>query len=93
MQVLEGSESAVNLVFSSIQRDNRHRDLHILVLEQKERRHFPDWRMGFRNFTVSAETLPTISKFLEPGFDTSIFRDDSSDAYRLLLEFRSAQDA
>lgn len=92
IQVLEGPENAVREVFKSIEQDNRHRHIDILRFEQKIARHFPDWRMGFRNFAVSVENLPAISNFLEPDFDTEVFRNESSEAYSMLLEFRSAQD-
>jgi len=91
MQVLEGPESAVRTVFDSIQRDERHKNVETIRLEEKESRHFPDWRMGFRNFTVSIETLPVISRFLEPDFDLSAFQGDSKD-YRMLLAFRQTID-
>ena len=90
IQVLEGSESAVREVFTSIQRDKRHKNIDTLRFENKETRNFPDWRMGYRNFTVDLETLPTVSRFLEPDFDTSVLHDDSSEAYRMLLAFRNA---
>lgn len=93
MQVLEGPELAVREVFGSIQGDFRHKNIDTLRFEDKESRHFPDWRMGFRNFTVAIETLPVVSRFLEPDFDTSVFHDDSNDAYRSLLAFRNAHDA
>lgn len=93
MQVLEGPESAVRDVFGSIRRDSRHKNIDTLRLENKDARHFPDWRMGFRSFTISIETLPAISRFMEPTFDTSVFQDDSNEAYRMLLAFREAHDA
>ena len=92
IQVLEGPESAVREVFGSIQRDCRHKNIDTLRLENKEGRHFPDWRMGIENVAVSIATLPVISRFLEPDFDTSGFQDDSIEAYRMLLAFRKAHD-
>ena len=93
MQVLEGPEPAVREVFESIQKDSRHKNIDTLRFEMKDVRHFPDWRMGFRNFTVAKETLPVVSRFLEPDFDTRVFHDNSNEAYRLLLAFRNAHDA
>ena len=92
MQVLEGPELAVRELFKLIQGDSRHKGIDPLRFEKKESRHFPDWRMGFRNFTVEIESLPSLSCFLEPEFDFSVFHDDSSEAYRALLAFRSAHD-
>ena len=93
MQVLEGLEPGVKEVFDSIQRDHRHKNIDVLRFEEIESRHFPDWKMGFRNFTVEIETLPVVSRFLEPDFDTSVFHDDSNEAYGILLAFRNANDA
>ena len=93
MQVLEGPESAVREVFESIQRDARHKNIDVLRFEAKEERSFPDWQMGFRDFTATTEATPAISRFLEPDFDTSVFRDDANEAYRMLLAFRKAHDA
>ena len=92
MQVLEGPETGVRKVFASIERDSRHRDIDTLRFEAKERRNFPDWRMRFRNFAVSAESLPFVSNFLDPDFDTRALLDDSSEAWRMLLAFRDAED-
>ena len=92
IQVLEGEEPAVRQVWASIQRDSRHKDIDLLRCEAKPYRHFPDWRMGFRSLGDDESGLQGFSKFLQPGFDTSAFKDDSSDAYRLLLLFREAHD-
>ena len=92
IQVLEGPEPAVRKVFETIQRDVRHKNIDTLRLESIEDRHFPDWRMGFHNFDVSSETLPAISHFLEPDFDTSVFEGNLSESYRALLAFRAAHD-
>ena len=92
IQVLEGPETEVRKVFEMIKKDYRHKNLDTLRLEKKEYRDFPDWRMGFRNFAISLETLPVVSRFLEPEFDTSVFQDESSEAYRMLLAYRDAID-
>ena len=89
MQVLEGPEEAVKEVIDSIRRDCRHKNMDILRYEKKEARNFPDWRMGFRNFIDEMEDLSVVSRFLEPDFDTTVFKDDSSEAYHLLLAFRN----
>ena len=88
IQVLEGPEDAVRDLLKSIQKDYRHKNVDALRLEKKDKRHFPDWQMGFRDFTTEAETLPIVSRFLEPDFDVSVFNDDSNEAYRILLAFR-----
>ncbi len=88
MQVLEGKESAVQEVFSSIQKDSRHTDIVTLRLEAKANRHFPDWRMGFQDLNEETSDSRSISRFLEPGFNAMTFRDESSSVYQLLRAFR-----
>ncbi len=46
LQVLEGSRTDVNLLYSSIACDPRHRDVTLLSYEEIEQRHFASWRMG-----------------------------------------------
>ena len=46
LQVLEGSRTAVNSLYSSIACDSRHRDVTLLSYEEIEQRHFASWRMG-----------------------------------------------
>lgn len=92
MQVLEGPEPAVREVFKSIQRDAMHKNVYTLRFEVKEKRHFPDWRMGFRDLSLATVASPAISRFLEASYDTSVFEDESSEPYRMLLAFRDAND-
>jgi hypothetical protein len=48
LQVLEGSFSAVtSLFFNHIQKDKRHTNVTLLVLDPTTQRHFANWDMGF----------------------------------------------
>jgi hypothetical protein len=48
LQVLEGSFSAVtSLFFDHIQKDKRHTNVTLLVLDPTTQRHFANWDMGF----------------------------------------------
>ena len=46
-QVLEGDEGAVHAIFSSIERDARHRDIAVLETGNIVRRSFPVWSMAY----------------------------------------------
>lgn len=52
-QVLEGELSAVERIFTSIQRDTRHCDLQILEYEPIEKRSFSNWSMGLINEKIT----------------------------------------
>ena len=88
MEVLEGPESDVREVFESILRDPRHKNVDLLRFEWLEQRHFLDWRMGFRTLHDAVDDIEGFSRFLEPGFDLSVFQNSSIEAYRMLLAFR-----
>ena len=46
LQVLEGDEKAVLLLYADILRDDRHNDIHTVVIRPIEARGFPNWSMG-----------------------------------------------
>jgi hypothetical protein len=46
-QVLEGGQSAVEDTFERIQRDMRHRETVVLLVEPTSRRAFSNWSMGY----------------------------------------------
>lgn len=48
MQVLEGSEEEVNLLFDEIKKDPRHQSIIVLQATDLKERNFKDWTMGFR---------------------------------------------
>jgi hypothetical protein len=47
LQVLEGDEKAVLLLYADILRDSRHDDIHTVVIRPIEQADFPNWSMGF----------------------------------------------
>ena len=51
LQVLEGPEQGVDLIFGSIQRDSRHNNNKVLVRQTFPRREFGDWAMSFTDTT------------------------------------------
>lgn len=57
MQVLEGGRDAVNLLYTRIGRDPRHRDLAVLHFEEVLERRFAGWTMGQVNM---AKVNPSI---------------------------------
>jgi hypothetical protein len=58
LQVLEGHEADVNLIFSSILRDPRHAGTKVLHRQTIEYREFPDWSMGFYNTSRWPQEAP-----------------------------------
>jgi len=46
LQVLEGDEKNVLTLYADILNDDRHRDVHTVVIRPVEIRNFPNWAMG-----------------------------------------------
>ncbi len=55
VQVLEGTEAAVEDIFSSIEKDIRHTSVTVLLRGDNPERVFKDWSMGFEHCPSSAE--------------------------------------
>jgi hypothetical protein len=58
LQVLEGPTDAVKLIFSSIERDPRHKDTKVLHSHPVDRREFKDWSMGYLDVSLLLRTTP-----------------------------------
>ena len=63
LQVLEGGRAAVNALYGSIVRDERHRDVTLLDYAEIQERRFASWRMGSVN--LSRVNLASILRFSE----------------------------
>ena len=89
MQVLEGPDDAVRQLVRTIQADDRHRGVILLLERQIEERQFPDWTMAFRDLNDPAtREIPGYSEFMQEPLDSEMFRTSPSRARRLLEVFR-----
>ncbi|MDX1581157.1 MAG: BLUF domain-containing protein [Alphaproteobacteria bacterium] len=85
IQVLEGAPDAVQDIYSSIERDTRHRDLIVLRDKLIIDREFDDWAMGFVRSADDAPPPEGFSEFLESADKKS---RPTSETLRLLRLFR-----
>jgi len=89
MQVLEGEESAVMILFAKINRDPRHHHVISLLHEPILDRQFPESLMSFRDLNHEAcRKLPGYSEFLNTPLDADSFARDIPKCQRLLLLFK-----
>ena len=56
-QVLEGPRQNVEATFERIQRDKRHGDVQLLVVEKVETRGFPSWSMAFVGRSLEGQNV------------------------------------
>jgi FAD-dependent sensor of blue light len=67
-QVLEGSRDAVDEIFDSIQRDQRHRNVSLLSFRPTSSRLFPQWSMAYAGLTADpAWTFGSDDLFASPS--------------------------
>ena len=89
LQVLEGSEENVHLLFEIIQRDPRHRGIIRMYAKPISVRDFPDWTMGFHDLDAEGATyLEGFNDILHPDFDLRSLKP--SRAAKLFAVFKSA---
>jgi hypothetical protein len=89
LQVLEGSDHAVDTVMTRIAADGRHHGIRVLVDEPLAERRFGDWSMAYRPWATPADELPV-------GFRDTFDDLDGAEALRavseLMLWFRYRPD-
>ncbi len=89
MQLLEGSQTAVDGVLKRIQTDIRHRGIIKLIQEETTERNFGDWSMGFKKLDKnSLYAFPGYSDFLSQSFTADSIVQNPSKAMSLLLNFK-----
>lgn len=57
LQVLEGEREAIDATIARIERDPRHRDIHVLGIVESPQRRFATWSMGFAGLEAFNEEL------------------------------------
>ncbi|MCK9604972.1 MAG: BLUF domain-containing protein [Methylomonas sp.] len=87
IQILEGEESKVNDLFSTIKQDPRHHKVSLIYKKPIAKRSFADWSMGFN--VIKPETVADIDGFsaffVNPASDSSHIPDEID---RLLKMFK-----
>lgn len=88
MQILEGEEPAVRLLYNKISVDSRHRGEIILLQGTLAERQFPAWSMGFRDLNSSDALVPGYNEFLNTNLTGEEFSASPTRAQKLLLMFK-----
>ncbi|TGE29074.1 BLUF domain-containing protein [Hymenobacter metallicola] len=88
MQVLEGSEEAVQGIYARIERDLRHHNVIKFTDGPIRRRSFSTWSMGFK--AVHPEDFQHLACYLNPAapsFPPTVPETDTSTLHALLASF------
>jgi hypothetical protein len=88
MQVLEGSESAVEETMSRIYKDPRHYGIIVMSKVKVLAREFSQWSMGFHGIHADdVETWPSYAPFFEHGFNAALIGAQRGVALEMLKAF------
>ena len=64
-QVIEGPEKAINTLWHKIQKDDRHKNVRLILSKPISERSFSKWTMIFQGIEEIAKTLPEVSAAIE----------------------------
>ena len=64
-QVIEESEKAINTLWHKIQKDNRHKNVRLILSKPISERSFSKWTMIFQGNEEIVKTLPEVSAAIE----------------------------
>ena len=73
IQVLEGESDHLDLIFDSISKDIRHKNIIRLIEGKLDKKYFPDWNMGFA--AIDKDKARELTSFLS---STGEILDDES---------------
>ncbi|MFN8577859.1 MAG: BLUF domain-containing protein [Candidatus Sericytochromatia bacterium] len=79
IQLLEGEKDDIEALFERISKDNRHKNIKVLIKGSAEERTFPEWYMGFKsmNYSDYSEYLKKIN-YLHDISPTIVFSQENS---------------
>ncbi len=88
IQALEGKLEDIENLFATIEKDERHRDVRLVYKRPIQKRHFPDWTMGFNRIDDNnLDVLNGYSDFLQRPTPT-FFIQYASEVDILLNRFK-----
>lgn len=91
MQVLEGPEANVRMIYHKITQDTRHRYIIKLLDESIVQRNFPDWSMGYQKLNQGdVESIEGFSSFSKVDQFLEYFKKSPQKSLSLLKSFRDS---
>jgi len=91
LQVLEGPPSTVKPLLETIERDQRHQKMMLLLRREIEVRNFADWKMGFVDVAAQSESLPGFRDYFKSHSSFLDLLGDSKTIERVVDGFRDGQ--
>lgn len=89
MQLIEGEDEKVEGLFDKIRRDNRHKDVTLLIKENITHKNFDKWLMGYRNLDALKKLEPELlTPFMDEDLNFSIYKKNPYRALHFLEMFK-----
>ena len=85
MQVLEGEEDDVTLIYDAIIRDERHKNIIQLIDGLQEQCVFPEWSMGF--VSLDPARMAELEAYVNPAKEKIIKEDSDNNTIIVLKSF------
>jgi hypothetical protein len=83
-QVLEGPEASITELMADIERDKRHRDVEVVLVESIAERRFPGWAMAYRGGSIFLDRH--IKPLLQHGLSDATRSDTATKLLELMVE-------
>ena len=91
LQVLEGPAAAVNPLLETIEADQRHHKLMLLLRREVEARNFADWKMGFVDVAAQGQALPGFRDYFKSHSSFLDLLGEPKTVERVVDGFRDGQ--
>lgn len=90
LQLLEGPEDSIEMVYKSITSDSRHTRINCLTRRRSNERIFPDWTMGFKHLSPkNCTSIPGVSAFFHDTSYQAIANTDNQTINDIFTHFKS----
>ncbi len=83
LQVLEGEEHVIKVLYKKIEKDKRHTDVTLMEEGEKKERHFNAWNMAYHHLTANDFNTLDRKLFIDNFSQLSDLVQKPSDAVRL----------
>lgn len=93
MQLIEGENDAVEMLYDKISKDHRHGAISLLLKENITHRNFEGWQMGYRNLEALKKVSPEVlSPFMDDESNFSIYQNNPYRALHFLEMFKKIKE-
>ena len=92
IQVIEGEQDTIDQLFDKLKKDQRHKNILVLLEHKIDQRSFPNWSMGFQEVDdEDAKGLEGFTKFMEAVDKEKYLANCTKEVMHMLNNFAPAK--